>query len=92
MNTNNYTINVNFSIKDALKKIDVNRLGIIFIINDHNKVIGCASDGDIRTNLINGVALTDQIDLCVNKNFIHCFEDTERELSLIHISEPTRPY
>ena len=79
MNTNNYTINVNFSIKDALKKIDVNRLGIIFIINDHNKVIGCASDGDIRTNLINGVALTDQIDLCVNKNFIHCFEDTDRE-------------
>ena len=79
MKTNNYTINVNFSIKDALKKIDVNRLGIIFIINDHNKVIGCASDGDIRTNLINGVALTDQIDLCVNKNFIHCFEDTDRE-------------
>jgi len=42
-------------------------------------VIGCASDGDIRTNLINGVALTDKIDLCVNNNFVHCFEDTDRE-------------
>ncbi|MAC40720.1 MAG: sugar kinase, partial [Pelagibacterales bacterium] len=48
-------------------------------VNDQNKVIGCASDGDIRSNLINGVALTDQIDLCVNKNFVHCFEDTHRE-------------
>lgn len=79
MNTDNYTINVNFTIKDALKKIDLNTLGIIFIVNDQNKVIGCASDGDIRSNLINGVALTDQIDLCVNKNFVHCFEDTDRE-------------
>ena len=79
MNSNNYTININFSIKDALKKIDSNKLGIIFIVNDQNKVIGCASDGDIRTNLINGVALTDKIDLCVNNNFVHCFEDTDRE-------------
>ena len=51
MNINHYVINVNFSIKDALKKIDANKLGIIFIVNDQNKVIGCASDGDIRTNL-----------------------------------------
>ena len=79
MKSSNFTVNLKSTLKDALEKIDTNKLGIVFVVNDHNKVIGCASDGDIRTNLINGVTLADQISLCVNKNFVYCFEDTDRE-------------
>ena len=79
MSVSNYIINFNKSIKDALIKIDKNTLGIIFIIDDFNKVIGCASDGDIRNKLINGIKLNDKISICLNKNFIHCYNETQRE-------------
>ena len=79
MIVSSYVINFNMSIKDALIKIDKNTLGIIFIIDDFNKVIGCASDGDIRNKLINGIKLNDKISICLNKNFIHCYNETQRE-------------
>ena len=44
---NEYLINKNESIKSALKKIDGNHLGIVFI-EDKGKVIGVSTDGDIR--------------------------------------------
>ena len=79
MNKNKFLINEEKTIKEALEKIDDNRSGIIFIINKKNKVIGCASDGDIRFKLINGVKLNDKINLCVNNNFKYCYENTKRE-------------
>lgn len=74
-----YEINFNKSIKDALIKITKNGLGIIFIIDDTSKVLGCASDGDIRNKLISGVKLTDNINLCLNRKFTYCLEDRDRE-------------
>ena len=47
MKIDKYLINKNETIKSALKKIDGNHLGIIFI-EDDNKVVGVATDGDIR--------------------------------------------
>lgn len=79
MSLSSYVINFNKSIKDALIKIDKNTLGIIFIIDDFNKVIGCASDGDIRNKLINGIKINDKISICLNKNFIYCHNKTQRE-------------
>ena len=67
MKINNLIINHNKSIKDSYKKIDKNKMGIIFITDNKNKIIGCASDGDIRTKLVNGVKLNDKISLCINK-------------------------
>ena len=79
MNLSIYQINFNMSIKDALIKIQKNTLGIIFIIDDTSKVLGCATDGDIRNKLISGVKLTDNINLCLNRKFTYCLEDTDRE-------------
>lgn len=79
MNINNLTINHKKSIRESFKKIDKNKLGIIFIENDINKIIGCASDGDIRTMLVNGLKLSDNIGLCINKNFTKCYQSSNRE-------------
>tara|TARA_Y100000741_G_scaffold365227_1_gene360982 strand:+ start:4569 stop:5930 length:1362 start_codon:yes stop_codon:yes gene_type:complete len=79
MKINNLIINHNKSIKDSYKKIDKNKMGIIFITDNKNKIIGCASDGDIRTKLVNGVKLNDKISLCINKNFTKSYENTNRE-------------
>ena len=58
-----YLINENRSIKDALMKIDVNHCGIIFSCNDDGKVLGLATDGDIRRAIIKGIKLEKANDL-----------------------------
>jgi D-glycero-alpha-D-manno-heptose-7-phosphate kinase len=64
-----YLINENRSIKDALMKIDANHCGIIFSCNDDGKVLGIATDGDIRRAIIKGIKPEDPIAKCVNPDF-----------------------
>jgi D-glycero-alpha-D-manno-heptose-7-phosphate kinase len=75
----NLTINQNKTIGEAFTKIDLNTYGIIFITDTDDKVIGCASDGDIRTKLLKGLVLENKIGLCSNENFKFCLESTPRE-------------
>ena len=42
----------NASILEAMKKIDNNLLRIIFIMDKNKKIVGLATDGDIRRQLI----------------------------------------
>ncbi len=44
--------NQSMKIVDALKKIDDNALGILFVIDDEKKLVGALSDGDVRRWLI----------------------------------------
>ena len=46
------TINLPCSLKDIFKKINENALGILFIVEKNNVLIGSISDGDIRRNLL----------------------------------------
>lgn len=39
------------SIKETMKIIDLNALGIAFIVDEKNKLVGVATDGDIRGQL-----------------------------------------
>ena len=75
-----FTINKGSTVREAFVNINKNKLGIIFITNDKNQVLGCATDGDIRNKLLSGVKLDDSINLCCNNNFVHVNENTEREL------------
>ena len=79
MDLKNLKLLQNESIKNAFQKIELNSLGIIFVTNKKNEVIGCVTDGDIRTKLLEGLNLNDKINLCVNKNFVYCNESTTRE-------------
>ena len=75
----NSVIDENASIKEALKKIDNNHHGFIFITDATDKVIGLTTDGDIRRALINGASLDDKISNCSNANFIWASSDESRE-------------
>lgn len=74
MKIDKYLINKDESIKSALKKIDGNHLGIIFI-EDNEKVIGVATDGDIRRFMLENNNLDSLIYKCMNKDFIFILED-----------------
>jgi len=72
-------VEVNSTIKEALYKIDNNHLGIIIIVNAENKVVGIATDGDIRRSLLEGITIDDNIIECCNTNFVSALDNTPKE-------------
>jgi len=65
-NYSSHTINENTKIKDVIKKINDNHIGIIAVHNDKDEFIGILSDSDIRRLIIRGITLDHNI-----KNFIN---------------------
>lgn len=63
-------------VVDAMKKIDSNALGILFVVNDDDKLIGAITDGDIRRWIIKTGDLSANIDGVMNKTpqYLH-YED-----------------
>lgn len=70
MKIENYLVNKNDTIEYALKKIDYNQFGIVFI-EENEKVIGCVTDGDIRRVLLIEKDLNISIGRCINENFVY---------------------
>ena len=79
MNLELLKVDVNSTIKEALYKIDNNHLGIIIIVNAEDKVVGIATDGDIRRSLLEGMTIDDNIIECCNTNFVSALDNTPKE-------------
>ena len=47
-----FTIKLPQNLNNILKKIDKNLKGLIFVIDEKNKLLGSISDGDIRRGFI----------------------------------------
>lgn len=60
-----YYITLPKSLKNILKSISGNGLGIIFIVDENKKLQGALTDGDIRRALYNGV----KVNSIINKDF-----------------------
>lgn len=56
------------TVSEAMQKIDKNAKGILFVINDGNRLLGCITDGDIRRYLLAGGAMDDNAILAANTN------------------------
>ncbi len=82
MNLEKYVIEVDSNIQEALIKIENNHKGFIFVQDVSNRIIGIATDGDIRRKLLENLKLNDSIINCINRNFIFAKPDTPRELLL----------
>lgn len=52
---------------EALKKIDKNARGVLFIVDENEKLVGALSDGDIRRWLIKTGDLNSQVHMVMNK-------------------------
>lgn len=60
-----YYITLPKRMEDLLKAISKNGLGIIFVVDENQKLQGALTDGDIRRALFNGVKINEMI----NKDF-----------------------
>ena len=67
----NHLISHNATVKDALAAL--NSLGLeimnLFVVDDHQKVLGSVTDGDIRRSLLKGQPLTQAITNVMNESF-----------------------
>lgn len=59
--------NDTINIVEAMEKIDANSCGILFILNEEEKLVGVISDGDIRRWLIKTGDLSAQVSSFMNK-------------------------
>lgn len=74
-----FLVNSNDTISDAFKKIDNNLHGIIFIQDNSGKVIGVATDGDIRRGLLADATKDSPISECMNRSFVSALDTDPRE-------------
>jgi len=75
MNNQNFLVAVDATIREAIDKIERNGFGIVFIERD-KKIIGCATDGDIRRSLLKNIDIDDDIKVCSNSNFVFLKESS----------------
>ena len=74
-NLSHFIISEQSSIVDAMEKIDKNGRGILFVIDEREKLSGALTDGDIRRYLLRAGSLTDLVYLAMHKNPISLLEE-----------------
>ena len=70
------------SIRDALQNLTQTGLGLVCIGEASGKVVGVASDGDLRGALLAGAVLGDSVANVMNRNFVSVHEGAPREFVL----------
>ena len=67
---NEFIINREEIIKNALIFINKNQKGFLLVSNESNQIIGTLTDGDIRRAILSGLTIDDPIKNIINNNFI----------------------
>lgn len=84
MNKEILLIDIDDSIQSAMLKLELNCLGIVFIV-ENNKVVGCATDGDIRRVLLENSKLNEPIKKALNKDFTYLFQENETRENVLKL-------
>lgn len=63
-----FLINSNSNVRDAMKQLDRNASKVLFVVDDKKYLLGSISDGDIRRWLLKKGTLSDFIDIVYHKN------------------------
>jgi D-glycero-alpha-D-manno-heptose-7-phosphate kinase len=70
------------SLREALLRIEANHHGIVLTTDHSGAVIGLATDGDIRRQLLAGASLDEPIAASANAEFMWAAPNTPREILL----------
>lgn len=77
----NHIVNKETPIIEAMKKINELPLTLtLFVVDDHNKLIGTLTDGDIRRGLLSGKALEERVQDFMHTQFHYLKEDVDVEI------------
>ncbi len=75
-NTDRFLLKKDVTLSQAMKAIDENGNGILFLIDDDNRLAGCVTDGDIRRFLLSGGSMKDSALKAANLSpkYAHTYE------------------
>ena len=68
---------VSLSVLEAMQKIDANAQGIMFVVDEWDRLVGCLTDGDVRRYLLAGGKLENNVTLAANKNLRYAHSNDE---------------
>lgn len=78
------TVNENATLKEAMASIDSSGAGQVLVLDEHNTLIGIASDGDIRRSLMKGESISTPVKKIINTNCIVLQQSDLFNASKIH--------
>lgn len=87
---NKLICNEGVSLMQALKLIDSNTKGILFIVDSNKSMIGTLTDGDIRRALLQNIDLSEPVESIMNKDYSFARETESHEEISQKISEKIR--
>lgn len=64
------TVPGNATLFTAVRAIDLNKMGIVFVLDDDRSVIGVLTDGDVRHSFVRGFNLHTAVREVMQKNFV----------------------
>jgi D-glycero-alpha-D-manno-heptose-7-phosphate kinase len=82
MKREDFVINQHATLSESLQLINNNKHGFVLGCEDSGKIVGIATDGDIRRKLLDGRTLQDELLTCLNEDFVWANETTSRETLL----------
>ena len=85
MKLKQYIISKSCNIREAIKKIDVNGDGLIFVVDHSDKVIGVLTDGDFRRAILKGISLSEPCINIANQDFKFIESENYSERDVINL-------
>lgn len=87
-NIQNIKLTINSTIKEALQIIDGGAMQIALVVDEHDKLLGTLTDGDIRRGLLKGLDLNSYIEPVIFKTpTIAKISDTKEEILKLALSK-----
>src|SRR6478752_2484656 len=77
--TSHLTIAETETIEEAFRRLNANRLGILFAQDPGGRIVGAVTDGDIRRRMLTGITIHDRVATCVNRSFVWAHAGGPRE-------------
>ena len=69
-----YIVELDYTVVDAIKKIDSNGKGIVYVC-ENGILCGSVTDGDVRRHILNKGSVNDNVTGIMNKNPLFCYTD-----------------
>ncbi|MEQ9714210.1 MAG: NAD-dependent epimerase/dehydratase family protein [Candidatus Asgardarchaeum sp.] len=76
------------SIRETMEEINRHGLGIAFIVDKEDRLLGLVTDGDIRRALLRGVSLNEKISKIMNKSPIKIYNFWKKEEVKRYLESP----
>lgn len=74
----------NLSLRDALSKLEILKIKLLFVENEEKQLVGTLTDGDIRRAIINGHNINENVDKFMNNKpyFAYEYDNLDYKISL----------